>query len=183
MSTPEPKFNIIIEDSEFQIREYPKIIFASVFVNGGYNYALNRGFSILADYIFGNNKKRSSIEMTVPVVQQESERMEMTVPVTQVKKNDGYKISFVMPEEYSLETLPEPMTDRITFEELRNVRYGIVRFTGFISDGKIKKKRELLKNFLKKNNIENTETYFVARYDNPFSIPFLRRNELFILLK
>jgi hypothetical protein len=75
----EPKYTILHRQEGYEIREYDPAVIAEVVVEGPYRYAMNRGFNLLADYIFGNNRRRDSIPMTKPVTA--AERIPMTTPV------------------------------------------------------------------------------------------------------
>jgi hypothetical protein len=79
MSIETPRFNIVQKDGKFEIREYQEYINASVEIESDYKSAINEGFRILADYIFGNNRAKTSISMTAPVTEQavKSKKIEM----------------------------------------------------------------------------------------------------------
>ena len=74
----------------------------------------NIGFRRLFDYISGNNRSRQSIEMTAPVTQApNSEKIEMTAPVTQEKQAGRFRITFLMPSRFSMQTLPQPLDEKV----------------------------------------------------------------------
>jgi hypothetical protein len=85
MATDEPDFNLILKEDKFEIREYASKIIAQVEVFGDFDDASSKGFKILADYIFGNNKSKdgnSRIEMTAPVEMEPlPQKINMTKPV------------------------------------------------------------------------------------------------------
>ena len=80
----------------------------------------NRGFRLLAGYIFGQNRGERKIAMTAPVTQAPA-KITMTAPVTQTPADGRYVVQFTMPSEYTLETLPEPLDPQ---EKLREVAGG-----------------------------------------------------------
>ena len=118
MATNEPEFKLTFKDDNFEIREYEPKILAQVNVTGNFNDASSKGFKVLADYIFGNNISldgNSKIDMTAPVIAETASRkIEMTAPVIAEGNNSKWLISFVMPKEYSLKTLPKPNNKNIT---------------------------------------------------------------------
>ena len=149
--TESPTYILERKDEKFEIRKYPDYILAQVDVEADFDSAIGIGFSILANYIFGGNKKRKSIPMTSPVSEEKiegSEKIPMAAPVTQEPLNGSEKItmtvpvieesageniqriSFTMPSKYTLETLPEPDSDRIKFKEVKNQRTAVLRFSG-----------------------------------------------------
>ena len=74
MSIETPKYNIVQKEGQFEIREYQEYINASVEIESDFKSAINEGFRTLADYIFGNNRAKTSINMTAPVTEQEIDR-------------------------------------------------------------------------------------------------------------
>jgi hypothetical protein len=187
------------KDADFEIRKYSDHILAYVDVDASFDQAMSIGFSILANYIFGNNRKRSSIEMTAPVTEEkavserismttpvteeslkESEKIKMTTPVEEEKTGNMHRISFVMPYKFTLGTLPEPDDRRIKFEEVKEERMAALRFKGRVKEKLASKKIEEMKNWLKKNNIEPKSNFIVAQYNNPAVPGFLRRNEILV---
>ncbi|MBN2345702.1 MAG: heme-binding protein, partial [Candidatus Aminicenantes bacterium] len=103
-------YTVVRRMKGYEVREYPAHIVAQTAVPGALGESLNKGFRILAGYIFGGNTKKESIAMTAPVVAQKagntSERIAMTAPVKAASAGDAQIISFVMPRSYTLETLP-----------------------------------------------------------------------------
>ena len=63
-----PKYSVSRKQNEIEIRQYPGYIQAEVTVDEkNYKSAIEKGFNLLAGYIFGNNISRQKIEMTTPV--------------------------------------------------------------------------------------------------------------------
>jgi hypothetical protein len=189
------------KDGNFEIRKYDDYILAQVDVEAHYQDAMRIGFSILANYIFGANYKKSKIPMTTPVsginisksekipmtvpvteeVLDGSEKIAMTVPVTEENASpEIYRISFTMPSKYSLETLPEPEDKRIKFKEEKNQRMGVIKFSGRVNEKLSQEKIEELKKLLSENSIKAKSNFIVAQYNHPAVPGFLRRNEIII---
>lgn len=187
------------KETNFEIRKYSDHVMAHVDVDAPFDDAMNIGFRILAGYIFGNNKKRSNIEMTVPVEEErrssekismtspiteetlkESEKIRMTTPVTEEATENIHRISFVMPSKYSLDTLPEPEDSRIKFEEVNEVRMAALRFKGRVKEKLANEKIEQMKDWLKEHDITPKSNFIVAQYNNPAVPGFLRRNEILV---
>ena len=133
------------------------------------------GFSILFDFINGNNRKKSKIEMTAPVI---SEKIEMTAPVL----SESGSISFVMPKQYSLETTPQPLDDRVKIVELPQRIVAALRFSGRWSNGKLREKTREMMQELAVAEIEPAGKIFSMRYNSPFTPWFLRRNEVAVAI-
>ncbi len=73
--------------------------------------------------------------MTAPVSQAKSEKIAMTAPVSQARKNEGvWLVSFVMPKEYTLETLPVPDDPKVYFKTVPARKVLAIRFSGRWTD-------------------------------------------------
>jgi hypothetical protein len=111
MATDEPEFKLILKEDKFEIREYASKIIAQVEIFGDFDDASSKGFKILADFIFGNNTStdgNSKIEMTAPVEMEPlTQKINMTKPVLAEGSDNNWIVSFIMPNEFTLETLPE----------------------------------------------------------------------------
>ena len=173
MATEEPKFTLVKKDGPFEVREYAEKIIAQVEVEGSYQDATSRGFKLLADFIFGNN--------TNPSLQ--SDKIEMTAPLISEKDKHKWLISFVMPSEYSLDTLPKPNNADVKIIALEIEKYAVIVFSGLVRESSFEEKITLLKNYVEENNFIVDGNVQIARYNPPWTLPFFRRNELLLKIK
>lgn len=178
-----PNYKVIQSEHNIEIRQYEPMIIAEVEVEGEREDATSDGFRILADYIFGNNTVQQKISMTSPVQQQENQKIEMTAPVQQQSNGKSWQISFVMPYKYSMESLPEPNNDRVRLKEILIKKFVVIEFSGTISNENIAKHEKQLINYLEANQFEITGSPKYAFYNPPWSLPFMRRNEVMIEIK
>jgi effector-binding domain-containing protein len=184
MAVDEPEFNLTFKNDNLEIREYAPKILAQVSVLGDFNEATSKGFKLLADFIFGNNISidgSSKIDMTAPVVVEPvSEIINMTAPVITEGINNEWVVSFVMPKEYSLSTLPKPNNKNITITRLPAEKYAVIVFSGLVRKSNYDEQVKLLKKFILKKNLKTIGLIQIARYNPPWTLPFFRRNELMI---
>jgi len=177
------KPNYILADriEEVEIRDYPAMIVAEVEVSGERKAAISQGFKRIANYIFGDNSPRRKIEMTAPVTQQSSgEKIAMTAPVMQEAETDRWKVRFVMPASYRLETLPTPNDKDVKLIALPPQRYAAVSFSGLATEESITSHKRLLYDTLANHGVSVQGEAVLAFYDPPWTLPFLRRNEVLI---
>jgi len=173
----------------YEIREYPAHIVAQTTVSGSYTDSINSGFSILADYIFGGNTKKENIAMTAPVISEnnkvtsQSENIAMTAPVLATSEGDSQIISFGMPRSYTLETLPTPKDSRIKIVTIPAKKYAVMRFSWYSSDTRIKQTQEKLLLTLKADGIEAQGSLAYAGYNEPWTPPWMTRNEVLVEIK
>jgi hypothetical protein len=181
--TESPKYSVIRKENEIEIRQYPGIIQAEVDVTArDYRTAIQKGFNVLAGYIFGNNAARQKIEMTAPVQASRSEKIAMTVPVT-VRGDDQFTVAFIMPSAFTLETLPIPGDASIRFNPIPPQRTAAIRFSGYFNPQTIRRNRERLSQWLKRQALETEGDFIIAGYNPPWVPGFLARNEVLIGLK
>mmetsp|Transcript_32181 Transcript_32181/g.32805 ORF Transcript_32181/g.32805 Transcript_32181/m.32805 type:complete len:163 (-) Transcript_32181:156-644(-) len=140
--------------------------------------------------VFGDpqNKLKKALSMTAPVItkdEMQSEKMSMTAPVlTDSKKK---KMGFVLPFEYTKrEDIPDPTDERVNIKEIPPKVVAVSKFSGWFSQDVADKHLDDLCTKLKKDHIIEeditaaTLDWCVAQYHPPFTIPFLRRNEVWV---
>ena len=118
MAIEKAKYQVLESTENFELRQYAPRIVAETIVEGKFDEVGNEGFRVLYDYINGNNVKKESISMTAPVTQSAGfEKIAMTAPVNQEMIGEKWRITFLMPSDYILETLPEPLDKRIKLKQ------------------------------------------------------------------
>ena len=161
------KYNVIRQLGKVEIRKYKSLICAKVDSYG------NEGFNILFNFISGSNKKKTKLTMTAPVI---SEKIKMTAPVL----SDSNSLSFVVPEKYTLETIPQPLDERIRIVEIPDRILAVLRFSGRWSESIFNLRSKELLEELAKSEIKSKGSVFAMLYNAPFTPWFLRRNEVAI---
>ena len=175
------KYTVLEKEDDFEIRQYEAQIVAETYVEGSLKDAGNDGFRRLYAYISGDNKKKQSISMTAPVGQEAgSEKIAMTAPVNQEKKESQWRVTFIMPVEYTLETLPEPIDEHVRLLEEPGRLMAAVRYSGTWSEASYQENKSLLEEYIQKRGWTQKGAAVWARYDPPFMPWFLRRNEILI---
>jgi effector-binding domain-containing protein len=184
MSIEQPAYETLKRDGNFEVRRYNGYILAQVDEKGDMDTALNRGFRALFNYITGHNRVRSKIPMTAPVteeIREGSEKIQMTAPVTTEMTEEGnYRVSFIMPGSYTLETLPRPDDKDIHFREVPDHNVAVVRFSGHSHEPKVMEKVKELTGWMRENNLTPKSDFRLARYDPPWVPGFMRRNEVMV---
>ena len=151
----------------FELRSYEATLFTSVKLSTkGYNNSSSRGFSILADYIFGGNEKNQKISMTSPVT---------------MSLEDSMTMMFMVPKKFDKETLPQPNQSQIVFTEEPAKTVAAITFKGWANDEKIETYKQQLKLALDKQGITYTNRFYFLGYNPPFDI-FNRKNEIIVEL-
>ena len=184
----EPKYEVVRDYGEFELRRYHPTIVAETVVDGEFGSSSSVGFRRLANYIFGGNKSKVKMEMTVPVTSSpdgsSSEKISMTAPVSQVASGaDKWIISFTMPSEYTMATLPEPLDPAVQLREVPGATYAALRFSGFNSAAQVEEKAASLRTLAAQEKIRLKDRVVYARYNPPWTLWFLRRNEILIETK
>jgi hypothetical protein len=175
------KYTLVRKEGAFEIRQYAPQIVAETVVDAKFDEAGNVAFRRLYGYISGKNRAKASIAMTAPVEQQESsEKIAMTAPVEQVGSGGQYTVSFLMPAEYTMAALPEPLDPEVRLREVPGRTMAAVRYSGTWSQKRYEEKKALLEQFIAEQGLRVVGEEVFARYDPPFQLWFLRRNEVLI---
>jgi len=181
MAIETPKYTIIKEDDSFQIREYTEYVTSEVEVEGTFDEAGSRAFRLLFDYISGNNSKQQKIRMTAPVEQKtQGEKISMTAPVEQKGRDGKYVISFVLPQTLSLDTAPIPNNPRVVLKNNPVRRLASITYSGFWSENNYLENHARLMGWVAAQRLKIKGEPIYARYNSPFSLWFLRRNEILV---
>ena len=181
MALEEPEYTVVNQYDEFEIRHYSEYIVAEVDVDGDFDNAGNVAFRILAGYIFGDNQSAAKMSMTAPVESRETpggEKMSMTAPVTSVKSGEKTTYAFVMERKYTMDTLPVPLDERIRIRRMPERTLAVRRYSGRWSEAKYRQNEAALREALSANDVQVISGPVLARYNSPFSLPLLRRNEV-----
>ena len=184
----EPEYEVVKTYADFELRRYAPYLVAETEVKGDFDEVGNRAFRILAGYIFGDNRAKEKMEMTAPVSQRtdagDGERLEMTAPGTQRPTagadSETYVLSFVMPGRYSLDTLPEPLDPQVQLREEPAKLMAVRRYTGRWAQSNYRENESLLLHSVEKAGLTPVAAPVYARYNSPFSLWFLRRNEVMV---
>ena len=175
-----PSYKVSSKSGNLEVREYGPTIVAEATVAGERDKAIQRGFRIIADYIFGNNLSSTKVAMTAPVMQQSSEKIAMTAPVIQQASGKSWNVRFVMPSKYTMETLPKPVNPKVALIEVPAMRFAAIRFSGFAGQGSLDKHEAELRAFMAERGLTATSEPQYAFYNAPWTLPFMRRNEVMI---
>jgi hypothetical protein len=182
MATEQPTYVASQKSGAMEVRHYPALIAAEVAVTGTRSTAVSEGFRALAGYIFGGNSTKKSIAMTAPVMQApaKGESIAMTAPVMQSGDGQNWTVRFIMPKAYSLESLPTPNNPQVKLVPLKPASFAAIRFSGLAREPDIQRQTKQLQDFMAARNLKATGPASVARYDPPWTLPMMRRNEILI---
>ncbi len=181
MALEEAKYKVLERAEDFELRQYEPRIEAETLVEGDFKDVGNEGFRRLYDYISGKNRKQQTIPMTAPVSQEaSSEKIPMTAPVNQAQVGGKWRITFLMPSQYSMETLPQPLDPRVQLTKVPGLLMAALSYSGTWSRGRYEGKENRLKELIRQKGLKMVGDPVFARYNPPFMPWFLRRNEVLI---
>lgn len=189
MATEEPKYEVLTSQAPFELRHYAPTLIAQTLVEGDMDAASNKGFRLIADFIFGNNlavgsEQAAKIAMTAPVtVEPQSSKIAMTAPVT-IEHQSGsaqqWRVHFVMPSQYTLATIPKPKNSAVTLHELPSKHFVVHRYSGFNTEARVQEKTDEALAWAKQQSLKVVGTPQLSRYDPPWTLPMFRRNEIMV---
>ena len=174
------RYDVFETHGTIEIRDYAPMIVAEVSVPGDREKAISDGFRLIADYIFGNNISSEKVAMTAPVIQQPGEKIAMTAPVIQQGSKGLWVVRFVMPSAYTMQTLPKPNNSEVILREIAGKRFAVIRFSGLARARSLAAHTKELEAFILENNLQAASEPVYAFFNPPWTLPFLRRNEVMI---
>lgn len=172
-----PEILSTIRIGPIERREVAPMLTANVLTSGSQNEALNAWFSQLAGYIFWENTTQKSIKMTAPVSTTASKTIAMTAPVAATKTWDTYKISFMVPRSYTMDTVPTPTNPNIFFEEVPATYYYVRSFEGRAWEHRAQKQLTRFKAALEQYDLTTDGNFILNQYNDPRTPPRMRTNE------
>ena len=197
-STEEAPYSVLEEQGQYQIRQYQSLIVATTMVDSDFDEAGKQAFRRLFNYISGDNKADREIAMTAPVIANENrvnenratenalsdgEKIAMTAPVISEKQDRGWRFSFVLPAGYTLENSPLPNDERVSLQQIPARKVASVQYSGSWQQARFDAHSELLLQWLSEQQLQPDSPPRVAGYDPPWTLPFLRRNEVLVDIK
>ena len=170
MAIEEPAYQVLVSDAPFEHRRYAGFVVAETILSGDFDSASQTGFRRIASYIFGDNTADAG----------KSRKITMTAPVTVSPAESGWKLHFVMPSQEQLDTLPRPNNAQINLRKVNEHEVVAIRFSGWTTAKSIRDNTEKLQQWANARQINLTGVPQVARYNDPFTLPWRRRNEILI---
>mmetsp|Transcript_13928 Transcript_13928/g.23572 ORF Transcript_13928/g.23572 Transcript_13928/m.23572 type:complete len:334 (+) Transcript_13928:133-1134(+) len=150
--------------------------------------ASGKAFNVLAGYLFGGNVEAEAMAMTTPVVQIPQPLPPRLGPKTSLSilqpdegKSAQWTMAFVMPKRSG--TLPTPKDSQVRLREVAPCVMAVASFPGIPSNDEILERGRKLRAALAKNSAVRVVTPAgtppqIAQYNPPFTLPFMRRNEI-----
>lgn len=170
MAVEEPVYQVISAESPFEHRRYPGFVVAETRLSGDFDAASQTGFRRIAGYIFGDNTTDAGT----------NRKIAMTAPVTVEPADSGWRMHFVMPGTENLDTLPRPNNPQVSLRRVDAHEVVAIRFSGWTTAAAIRENTEKLQQWARARQLTLTGTPQVARYNDPFTLPWRRRNEILI---
>jgi hypothetical protein len=186
-------------DDGVELRRYPEHVVAEVTIRGSLTGAGNLAFAPLFAYISGDNRPRTKVAMTAPVVQEPTRgaKVAMTAPVVQDEVKEeaaqepteqeagerSYTVAFVLPSGLTAQSAPEPTDPRVSLRTVPPVLAAAVGYSGRWTRSGYDEHRDRLLEAVARAGLEPVGRPRWLRYDPPFKPWFLRRNEVVIDLR
>jgi len=177
-------YQVLEKDGKFDVRQYEDYWVVRTEIDGEYRRSTDEGFRLLFGYISGKNKQQEKIAMTGPVMQQEKgEKIAMTGPVIQQKKGKSWIMEFVLPSKYNKLQPPEPLDPEVSIVKVSGYRAAAISYSGNLGEEKYNTKIKELLDIVNLKGLQPIGEPFSAGYDPPWTIPFLKRNEVLIIIE
>jgi len=181
----EASYDVLMIEDNYELRLYEPIVIAETYVEGDFDKAGGLAFRKLFGYITGENTSSSKIAMTAPVIANQSgsdksKNIDMTVPILEEQKDQGWRYMFVLPASYSIKTAPAPLHENVKLSTMTQKRVAVIRYSGSWDEKVIDEKTIQLNQWIAANSLIPASKPRWAGYNPPWTLPFLRRNEVMI---
>lgn len=183
----EPRYEVLRREGSLELRLYAPYAVAEITLNGEFRATQSEGFRRLARYIFGGNQARRDLPMTAPVTlepqaEEASEALPMTAPVSLTAVENGWSTAFVLPAGITADNAPVPLDAAIRIRDVPAREVAAIRFSGLFSESEFRRHEDRLRAWLPVERVPAGPARW-AGYNPPFTLPFLRRNEVLLPLK
>ena len=183
-----PTYTVVAERPKFEVRRYEPFSVCSVAMNkprpaeaantdakiSNPQLAGAGSFGALAGYLFGKNQEETAMKMTTPVLSR--------------GEGESRQMSFVLPSDYwkedGLKTAPTPMDGSgVMLERDEGGERAVVMFGGFAAKKNVEERTQQLLEGLSQDKewqADTDATVSLAQYNDPFTPPWKRLNEVYI---
>ena len=175
LASEEPKYTVLKSYDQFELRQYEPLLVAEVRVTADFKEVGSQAFRSLFGFISEDDRPQGKIAMTAPVLQQPLPGDEPSQPADKT-----YRFAFVMPAQYSLDDLPQPEDGDINIRSVPSRVLAVRRYSGTWSEELYRENEKVLLDALQTEEFSPIGAPIFARYNAPFSLWFMRRNEVLI---
>lgn len=169
LAVEDPPFKPVLNDGAFEVRDYPPLIVAEVIVDGTQSEAANAGFRKLAHYIFSGNDRKERIAMTAPVLQ-----------ARQAAAQGQWVVRFLMPPGRTMTSLPLPSDPSVKLTAIPAQRMAVLRYSGRTDSAAMERRSAEILAWTRRHDLTTEDPIWLAQYDPPWTLGFMRRNEVMI---
>ena len=159
MAIETPDYKIVEQDGKFELREYPAMTVVRTAMGDG-------DFMRLFRYISGGNEAEQKIAMTAPVLVQH--------------KGADSGMSFVVPRDLAARKVPAPKANDVAVQQMRAAKFAVFTYSGRGTDKNEAEALSKLRTWMEKKNLRAEGEPVFAYYDPPWTLPFMRRNEVML---
>ena len=159
MAIETPDYKVTEKDGKFEVRDYPAMTVARTAMGDG-------DFMRLFRYISGGNEAEQKIAMTAPVLVQH--------------KGEESGMSFVVPREVAAAKAPAPKAAEVSVDTMPAARFAVFTYSGRRTDKNEADALGKLRAWMDTKKLRAEGEPVFAYYDPPWTLPFMRRNEVML---
>ena len=159
MAIETPDYKVLEQEGKFEVRDYPAMMVARTTMGDG-------DFMRLFRYISGGNEAEQKIAMTAPVLVQH--------------KGEESGMSFVVPREVAAGKVPAPKGSAVSVDEMPAAKFAAFTYSGRRTDSNEAGALAKLRAWMDTKNLRAEGEPVFAYYDPPWTLPFMRRNEVML---
>ena len=187
-STPRVQFETVERIDGIELRRYPDTVLVETTAPD-----TGAAFWRLFKYLKGANESETTVAMTAPVatsgetiamtspvrtILDDGEEVAMTAPVRTATDETGVTMAFYLPADFTAESAPVPTDERVSLVVEPERTLAVREFSWYATQRRVDAQRRRLMAALAGRDIELIESPFLLQYNDPWTPPFMRRNEV-----
>lgn len=169
-------YTVLHRSGDIEYRQYEPYLVSEVVVetDGDYLAAGEHGVDRLLEYIGGRNTSEHRH------ADSRSKKISLTLPVQQWISPEGWRVSMMLPSQYTFATAPLPTDPGINLREVPGRLMAVRRFSGRWKQEKFAARMAELQAAIDTDNVTRLGVMQIALYNPKFTPPFMRRNEVMV---
>jgi len=178
--TPElesPQYAVLQRRADYEVRRYDDFLVAQTAMPGARGAAGDGagGFGTLARYIFGGNADKAAMAMTTPV-------FTTVAPPASPDAPPAISMAFPIERRWGADpsALPAPLERTVQRSTVPGAVRAVVSFAGIASDADAAAQEARLRAALLRDGLRPRAGFQLARYNDPGTPPWARRNEVLV---
>ena len=177
----QPVYKVVQKADSYEVRAYEPFVVVEVVLSGPEDETIERGFSLLAGYVYGQNAADKKFDLTAPVMQTPLLGVSQgSDPAILSEDRSEWLVQLMLPKAYPLSELPEPLDPRVKLKQLQSRKFAVIRYSGSWLKSNYDEHLDILKQAISQAGLVAQGQPVFARYDPVYTLWHFRTNEMWV---